>query len=169
MTWIEVDRYHAASCGFDNTGKCLRRVGPAGIEVPAIPLWQVNDIVPNGPILHLCPPIRPSIGEHDGAGEPIPAIRTIRKMRQIRRKLHLQPIFVRVHSDSLVAPGFVGLAVGAEEQPPRFPQIPPLWLRQGCRLKVMTNPGKASTASDHRHSTVLQPLLGLNEPVFEGL
>jgi hypothetical protein len=131
MVRIEVDRHHAVCRSFLDRGKLAGGMNPGSVEIPAVPVWIIYDIVAYRSGFDLCSPLGGSIGESHRARQPIPVEWSVRELWKDRRELDLQPMLIRMHTDSLVAPFLVRLAIGAEKEPPSFPPTPPLGLGEG--------------------------------------
>lgn len=101
--------------------------------------------------------------------DAVPAMRPVSQANERRGQLDLQPALPGMPADRLVTPILVRLTVSGDEPPGRLPTLTPLSAVDACGIKVVTSPGKATSASADRHAALSQTGFQLGEPVPERL
>jgi hypothetical protein len=142
---------------------------PGGVDMPA-PLRRITgDVVADCRRGRLCGHLVASVGEDDRTREPVPIRWPIGERGQRSRKLDLQPALVGMPADRLVPPRFVGLAVGADEQPRGLPPCAPLLVGQARLAQVVAHTGEPPPTPTDGQPPFGHPGLGIGQSRTEHL
>jgi hypothetical protein len=139
-------------------------MGPGGIQVPAIPLGLVADVVADRAGGDLRRPRFGPVGEPDWAGEPVAAARPVAQMPQGGRQLQLQPALLRVDQDGAVAERIPRVAVGGQKPTGRPPPLPPLRLGETGHRQVLAAAKQVPTTADDADPTLRDTRLHTSQP-----
>ncbi|CAM5294735.1 hypothetical protein SHIRM173S_02526 [Streptomyces hirsutus] len=124
---------------------------PGGGHIPARAGHIVVDAVGDRPVDgHPVGPLRPPVREPDPAGEHVPAVRSVRQIRQ-RGGEPEADLSVRADADGFVPVAFPALPVRLQEPAGGFPAFAPLGLGEPCGRQLVPGTGQALAAAHHVH------------------
>ena len=127
MPGVEVHREHRIAAQLVQAGLIAPRWNrPRGVQVPAVLARVPGDVVADSARRGLGGDLVTTVRKANTAGEPVPAVRTVRQMGERSWQLDLQPALLRTPSGSSVAPGLVFLAISGDEPAPGLPAASPL-------------------------------------------
>jgi hypothetical protein len=99
MTVVDVDSYYRAAPQVVQGRRGGRGGLPRGVDVPAVAGRVVGDVVADGAAVGLGGDLVAAVGERDGAGQPVAAVRPVGERGERGGQLDLQPAFIGVNAD----------------------------------------------------------------------
>jgi hypothetical protein len=139
-------------------------MGPGGIQVPAIPLGLVADVVADRTGGDLRRPRFGPVGEPDRAGQPVATVRPVGQIPQRGGQLQLQPALLRVDQDGAVAKRIPRVSIGGQKPAGRLPLLPPLRLGEPGRVQRLTGMEQPPPTADDADSTLRDTRLHTSQP-----
>src|SRR5215218_2963348 len=157
MSGVYVDRQHWVFPELVHRWGRGRRGLPGRVQVPALAIRLIADVVADCPSGGLGGHLVAPVGKGDRSGQPPAAMRPVCEVGERLGELDLHPALVRVEPDRLVAPPLVGLTIRADEQAGRLPPLLPLHRGDPDLIEVVPGPGKAPTTPADRHPPIIEP------------